>query len=188
MRVADRVQAPLSPAPDPQQHTRRVLAGLGFYVMVTGAASPVVATLADPGGPDWDLAGLLAALAVTVAVAVMLAARKPPLPVWGRVTLVAAAAAVSWLCLPGVGPLAALPVVLLALGVLGLTQHLVAALVIGALGVLFPRLLLSAGCTSPPTARRRAQPERQPSHSIRPSPRVPLIDHGQQLGHLKHGA
>lgn len=122
MRIADRVQPPLSPAPHPQQHTRRVLAGLGFYVMVAGAASPVVATLADPGGPDWDLAGLLAALAVTVAVAVMLAARKPPLPVWGRVTLVAAAAAVSWLCLPGGGPFAALPVALLALGVLGLTS------------------------------------------------------------------
>ena len=99
-----------------------MLAGLGFYVMVTGTASPVVATLADPGGPDWHLAGLLAALAVTVAVAVMLAARKAPLPVSGRVILVAAAAAVSWLCRPGVGPFAALPVVLLALGVLGLTS------------------------------------------------------------------
>lgn len=143
--VADRGGAPTTPAVEPREHTRRVLAGLGFAVMISYALSPLAATLADPGGPDWAVSGLLATLAVTIAVAVMIAFRMPPLPVWGWVLLVAAAAAVAVLSLPEVGLFAALPVVLTGLGTLGLSRHLVAGLMIGALGLLAPPLLLPAG-------------------------------------------
>lgn len=143
--VADRVGAPTTPAVDPREHTRRVLAGLGFAVMISYALSPLAATLADPGGPDWTVSGLLATLAATIVAAVMIAFRTPPLPVWGWVLLVAAAAAVALLSLPEVGHFAALPVVLTALGTLGLSQHLVAGLMIGALGLPAPPLLLPAG-------------------------------------------
>lgn len=143
--AADRVQAPTIPAVEPREHTRRVLAGLGFCVMISYALSPLAATLADPGGPDWTPTGLLAALTATIFAAVMIAFRKPPLPVWGWVLLVAAAAVVALLSLPEVGLFAALPVVLTALGTLGLSQHLVAGLMIGALGLPAPPLLLPAG-------------------------------------------
>jgi len=143
--VADRVQAPTSPAVDPPRHTRRVLASLGFYVTVASPLSFLVSFLANPGGPDWDLAGLLTALVITVAVAALVAVRKPPLPVWGWLLLIGVGAAAAWVSLPDLGPVAALTVALAALGVLGFTHHLLAGLMIGATGLLYPPLVLAGG-------------------------------------------